>query len=153
MIACTTDTQPVRIREEFGNHQPEEAENPAVADPDPANPDAAPENPAQKRRRKGGRPSATGAGKGVGGVVDPAHIVDLKTLPSSSPLQDVALQGRGQVGLQLQVCVGQKAFVVNKADKEIKISVCMLLCGFGKGSLITTATFRVSSMGRNATTC
>ena len=109
-----------------------------MADPDPANPDAAPgaasgsENPAQKRRRKGGRPS-TGAGKGVGGAVDPAHIVDLKNLPSSSPLQDVALQGRGQVGLQLQVFVGQKAFVVNKTDKEIKISVGMLLCGFGKG--------------------
>ena len=108
-----------------------------MADPDPANPDAALENqsvsdPTQKRRRKGGRPSATGAGKGVGGVVDPAHIVDLKTLPSSSPLQDVALQGRGQVGLQLRVFVGQ-AFVVNKTDKEIKISVGMLLCGFGKG--------------------
>ena len=108
-----------------------------MADPDPANPDAAPgaasgSEPAQKRRRKGGRPS-TGAGKGVGGAVDPAHIVDLKNLPSSSPLQDVALQGRGQVGLQLQVFVGQKAFVANKTDKEIKISVGMLLCGFGKG--------------------
>ena len=54
MIGCKTDTQPVHTREEFGNHTSEEAENPAVADPDPANPDAAPENPAQKRRRKGG---------------------------------------------------------------------------------------------------
>ena len=48
-------------------------------------------------------------------------------------MQDVALNGRGQVGLQLQVFVGQKAFVVNKTDKEIKISAGMLLCGFGKG--------------------
>ena len=37
------------------------------------------------------------------------------------------------MGLQLQVFVGQKAFVVNKTDKVIKISAGMLLCGFGKG--------------------
>lgn len=96
-------------------------ETPAVAHPDAADAaagaDPGPEiqNPAQKRRR------AT------------EHIVDKGTLPSSSPLQDVALQGKGQVGLQLQVFVGQKAFVVNKTDKEIKIPVGMLLCGFSKG--------------------
>ena len=71
----------------------------------------------------------------MGGVVDPAHIVDLKTLPSSSPLQDVALQARGQVGLQLQVFVGQKAFVVNKADNHNNIAVGTLLCGFRQGEV------------------
>ena len=96
------------------------------------NPDPDPEvdlEPALKRRRK--RQSQR---QSVLGVVDPVHIVDLKTLPKSSPLKDVALQSKGQVGLQLQVFAGQKAaFVVNKTDKDIKISVGMLLCGFGKG--------------------
>ena len=103
---------------------PDAADAAAGADPGPEI-----QNPAQKRRRKGGRLSGVGQ---RAGVVAPEHIVDLGTLPSSSPLQDVALQGKGQVGLQLQVFVGQKAFVVNKTDKEINIPVGMLLCGFIK---------------------
>ena len=101
-----------------------------------------PENPEDPARRNRPRNGGTRGGslklvqaKGVGGVVDPAHIVDCKTLPSSSPLQDVPLQGRGQVGLQLHVFAGQTALVVNKADNQISISVGMLRCGVGKGEV------------------
>ncbi len=103
-------------------------------------------NRRRKRRRQGPavvmtttrtRPLPSGRGGGVeqeaGGVVEPEKIVDQKALPSSSPLEDVPLQSKGQVGLQLQVFVGPKMFVVNTSDKPIKIVAGSLLCGFGKG--------------------
>ncbi len=86
--------------------------------------DPNPTPPKRARRRCG-----TG---GLGGVT-PEKIVDHAALPSSSLLQDVPLQSKGQLGLQLQIFVGQKMFVVNTSDKPIKIMPGSLLCGFGKG--------------------
>ena len=58
--------------------------------------------------------------------------MDNKSLPGN-PLQDVPMQMKSQVGLSLQVFVGNKIFVVNTGGQPMSVPVGAFLCGFGKG--------------------
>ena len=84
-----------------------------MGNPDPA-------KPLPKRRRK------------ANNKVDPDKIVDNKSLPGN-PLQDVPMQMKSQVGLSLQVCVGNTIYVANTGDQPMRVPAGAFVCGFGKG--------------------
>ena len=100
------------------------------------NPDLA--QPLPKRRRT------------INSKVDTKKIVDNKSLPGN-PLQDVPMQMKSQVGLSVQVFVGNKIYVVNMGDQPMSVPVGAFVCvALAKGSLIAI------SMGTStltATTC
>ena len=81
--------------------------------------------------------------------VDPDKIVDNKSLPGN-PLQDVPMQMKSQVGLSLQVFVGNKIYVVNTGDQTMSVPVGTFLCGYGKGKFDRNTN---DNFNLTATTC